>query len=91
MPLGSPTLTQPAVMWNLMGDLWPTDPNIHTPDWTPILKTEGAKLHLYGKTQARPGRKMGHVTFLAGDLEDAILRASACRKSFGLPAIEQPA
>ena len=61
LPLGSPELICPAVMWNLLGDLWIDETT--PPDWSPILETPGARLHLYGKSHARVGRKMGHVTF----------------------------
>lgn len=86
LPLGSPRLLQPAVMWNLIGDLWLDETT--PPDWTPVLATPGAKLHLYGKWKARPGRKMGHVTFLAETPEKALIRASECRQAYGLEAVE---
>ena len=85
LPLGSPKLLRPAVMWNLLGDLWIDETT--PPDWSPILETPGASLHLYGKSSARPGRKMGHVTFLGETREEAIGRASACRRAFGMPDI----
>ena len=91
LPLGSTALIQPVVMWNLMGELWDVDNPDSLPDWTPILKTPGAKLHLYGKSEARLGRKMGHATFLANTLEEAIANASECRKQFGLPDISPEA
>lgn len=61
LPLGSSTPRTPAAaMANLLGDLWlnPTTP----PDWTPVLASPDVTLHLYGKTYAEPGRKMGHIT-----------------------------
>jgi 5-(carboxyamino)imidazole ribonucleotide synthase len=61
LPLGSPDLLQPAAMANLLGDLWDTG----TPHWAGALRVPNVKLHLYGKSQARPGRKMGHLTALA--------------------------
>ncbi|MFT5104813.1 MAG: 5-(carboxyamino)imidazole ribonucleotide synthase [Verrucomicrobiales bacterium] len=76
LPLGGTRLVQPAVMWNLLGDLWPQD---GLPDWDPVLKTPGAKLHLYGKNPALPGRKMGHVTFVAPTVELALEQAEKCR------------
>lgn len=81
LPLGSPRLLQPTVMWNLLGDLWPdaTTP----PDWSPILSTPGATLHLYGKSEARPGRKMGHVTITAPTIDEALVHAKACRQALG--------
>ncbi|MGY8690927.1 MAG: 5-(carboxyamino)imidazole ribonucleotide synthase, partial [Verrucomicrobiales bacterium] len=42
------------------------------------------KLHLYGKDAARPGRKMGHVTFIASTLDEALEQALSCRRRFGL-------
>ena len=68
LPLGSPELMSPVVMWNLLGDLW----NKGEPDWNVILDNPRAKLHLYGKSEARPGRKMGHVCVLADSTEEAI-------------------
>jgi 5-(carboxyamino)imidazole ribonucleotide synthase len=54
-------------MLNLLGDLWfVRGPASVTPPWDRVLALPGAHLHLYGKSSARPGRKMGHVT-LTGD------------------------
>lgn len=52
-------------MLNLLGDFWPgeTEP----PDWVPLLRTEDAVLHLYGKRRAKGMRKMGHATLLGAD------------------------
>ena len=62
LPLGSPDMLQPAAaMANLLGDLW----NGGEPDWSAALAYPDVKLHLYGKTAARPGRKMGHLTVTA--------------------------
>ncbi len=70
LPLGSTKLTSPCVMLNLLGDFWPAETT--PPDWTPLLQTEGATLHLYGKRRAIGMRKMGHATILGADaLEDA--------------------
>ena len=77
-------MIQPAVMWNLLGDIWPEDGS--SPDWTPILKIEGAFLHLYGKHHARRGRKMGHVTFVADSTVQALDNAIKCRAMFGIDA-----
>jgi 5-(carboxyamino)imidazole ribonucleotide synthase len=81
IPLGSPRLMQPAVMWNLLGDLWVDETT--PPDWRPILATPGATLHIYGKNAARPGRKMGHATFTAPTLEEALAGATRCREALG--------
>lgn len=84
LPLGSTQLIQPAVMLNLLGDIWkgPTT----APDWTPIHQTPGAKLHLYGKSLAKPGRKMGHVTFTADTIEEALSQANTCKAAYGIEA-----
>jgi 5-(carboxyamino)imidazole ribonucleotide synthase len=55
-------------MVNLLGDLWTGD---KAPDWTKILARRDAHLHLYGKAQARSGRKMGHLTVLADSALEA--------------------
>jgi 5-(carboxyamino)imidazole ribonucleotide synthase len=67
LPLGSPELLQPAAMANLLGDLWSGG----EPLWASALSLPAVKLHLYGKTSARPGRKMGHLTALAETEETA--------------------
>jgi 5-(carboxyamino)imidazole ribonucleotide synthase len=72
LPLGGTKPLQPSVMLNLLGDLWK---NGQEPDWTQVLSDPSAKLHLYDKGKAAPGRKMGHVTVTAPTLEDALHRA----------------
>jgi 5-(carboxyamino)imidazole ribonucleotide synthase len=67
LPLGSPELLQPAAMANLLGDRWARG----EPNWAAALQIPAAKLHLYGKAAARPGRKMGHLTVLAPKPEEA--------------------
>jgi 5-(carboxyamino)imidazole ribonucleotide synthase len=62
LPLGDVSECRPAAMVNLMGDLWTEG---GSPDWTKVLSHPGAHLHLYGKSEARVGRKMGHLTVLA--------------------------
>jgi 5-(carboxyamino)imidazole ribonucleotide synthase len=62
---GDTRLMSPVVMVNMLGDLWP-------PDWLSIFTQNNIKLHLYGKTEARPGRKMGHFNVLAEDIESAL-------------------
>jgi 5-(carboxyamino)imidazole ribonucleotide synthase len=73
LPLGETTLLRPTVMLNLLGELW----GAGAPDWTPVLQLPSAKLHLYGKAVAAPGRKMGHVLFSAPTLEEANRLADA--------------
>lgn len=68
LPLGSTALRQPAAMANLLGDVWEGKEN---PDWSKALLTPGIRLHLYGKEKAKPGRKMGHLTGLAGTCHEA--------------------
>jgi len=62
LPLGSTRLISPCVMLNLLGDFWPGETT--PPNWTPLLETEAATLHLYGKRRAIGMRKMGHATIL---------------------------
>jgi len=79
--LGATTMTVPAVaMVNLLGDLWPGEGE---PDWSPVLAAADARLHLYGKVAARPGRKMGHLTVLGADRDEAAGRAVALRAALG--------
>lgn len=80
LSLGDPTQHSPAVMVNLLGDVWPA-PEVH-PDWSPIVNHPRAKLHLYGKASARPKRKMGHYTVLGETLEEAQASVAQIRASF---------
>jgi len=75
LPLGSVERLRPAAMANLLGDEW-TD---GTPDWSRALAMPGVNLHLYGKEDARPGRKMGHLTALADTPEEAVERVRQAR------------
>jgi 5-(carboxyamino)imidazole ribonucleotide synthase len=77
LPLGSTELLTPAVMLNILGDAWFDGGGRREPDWAAVLRQPGAKLHLYGKREARIGRKMGHVTVLAPTLAEARARAAA--------------
>lgn len=77
LPLGSTELLRPAAMANLLGDLWQDG----EPDWAAACAIPGVKLHLYGKQAARAGRKMGHLTVLAGTIEDARERVLAARRA----------
>jgi 5-(carboxyamino)imidazole ribonucleotide synthase len=65
LPLVAPRQHSHAVMLNLLGDLWFTGGSERAPAWERVLALTGASLHLYGKPQARPGRKMGHLTITA--------------------------
>jgi 5-(carboxyamino)imidazole ribonucleotide synthase len=75
LPLGSTELLRPAAMANLLGDLWQGG----EPRWSAALAFPEVKLHLYGKTDARPGRKMGHLTALASTPAEAARTALAAR------------
>jgi 5-(carboxyamino)imidazole ribonucleotide synthase len=73
LPLGDVRQHSPAVMLNILGDLWfeAGSDSAREPAWDKVLALPGAFLHLYGKSEARRGRKMGHVTFVAPTLLDA--------------------
>lgn len=73
LPLGSTKLIAPCVMLNLLADFWPGETT--PPDWTPLLETEGAVLHLYGKRRATGMRKMGHATIVGESAEAALAEA----------------
>jgi len=80
LPLVQPRQHSASLMLNLLGDLWFEDGREREPAWAQVLALPGAHLHLYGKAQARPGRKMGHLTFTAADAATAhanALRACA--------------
>ncbi len=72
LPLGDATQHSAAVMLNLLGDIWRGPDKKIAPDWQAVLKHPGAHLHLYGKREARAGRKMGHVTVCDADLAVAL-------------------
>ena len=76
LPLGSTEMLRPAAMANLLGDLWQNG----EPDWRAACAIPGVKLHLYGKQAARAGRKMGHLTALAGTIEAARERVLSARR-----------
>jgi 5-(carboxyamino)imidazole ribonucleotide synthase len=76
LPLGSPELLQPAAMANLLGDLWEHG----EPNWAAALSLPDVKLHLYGKSTPRAGRKMGHLTALAPTRDEAKARVVQARE-----------
>ena len=74
--LGDASLTAGGVaMVNLLGDVWADG----APDWQAALADPDARLHLYGKAQPRPGRKMGHLTVLGTSPDEVAARAVALR------------
>lgn len=79
-PLVTPRLVAPAVLLNLLGDLWRDG----VPDWASLLAIPGAHLHLYGKAEARPGRKMGHLTLTATTADAAMALARDAARAIGL-------
>lgn len=80
LPLGATQQHTPAVMVNLLGDLWGRS----QPNWAELMQHSQTKLHLYGKQAARPGRKMGHFTCIDQYLPAALSLAQTIREQ--LPA-----
>jgi 5-(carboxyamino)imidazole ribonucleotide synthase len=104
MPLGDTRQHSPAVMLNILGDVWfkegpkgaagPIPGAIPgcipgsipiTPPWHEVAAMPAARLHLYGKEEARPGRKMGHVNFTAATLDEARTAARDCARLLHIP------
>lgn len=81
LPLGDPRLHSAAVMINLLGDAWANG----LPEWDAILKHPAARLHLYGKAEARAGRKMGHITCLDENARDALATALTIKRHLTTP------
>jgi 5-(carboxyamino)imidazole ribonucleotide synthase len=79
LPLGDTRQHTPAVMLNILGESWRGSHAGEPPHWEQLLAHGSAKLHLYGKSQARPGRKMGHVTVLGTTLTEALASAASVR------------
>lgn len=74
---GKTDLLSPVVMVNLLGDVWRD--NGAEPQWDVLMQAPNAHLHLYGKKEARPGRKMGHFCVLADSVEAALAQAEALK------------
>ena len=89
-PLGDTRLLAPAVMLNLLGDVWfeGDATAAREPAWSEVLAVSGAKLHLYGKAEPRRARKMGHVTCLGPSVQNALEDARAVARALHLPAPE---
>ncbi|MDN5849016.1 MAG: 5-(carboxyamino)imidazole ribonucleotide synthase [Nitrococcus sp.] len=75
LPMGSTQILRPCAMVNLLGELWQHG----KPNWARACADPEVKLHLYGKREAHPGRKMGHITAFGSDRESAARRALAAR------------
>jgi 5-(carboxyamino)imidazole ribonucleotide synthase len=72
LPLGATEIVVPGAIHNLLGDLWVDG---HAPDFAAALAVPGVRVHLYGKREARPGRKMGHLSAVAPTAAEALTRA----------------
>jgi 5-(carboxyamino)imidazole ribonucleotide synthase len=81
LPLGAFAVREPTVMVNILGDAWKWADGkvVGAPRWAAILAAPRAKLHLYGKAEPRPGRKMGHFTVRAADVATALAQAQALK------------
>ena len=77
LPLGSTDFMRPAAMANLLGDIWQNG----EPDWAAALADPRVKLHLYGKAEPKPGRKMGHITATAATAAEAVESVTMARSS----------
>jgi 5-(carboxyamino)imidazole ribonucleotide synthase len=84
LPLTQPRQHSAAVMLNLLGDLWFQDGPQRTPPWESVLALPGVHLHLYGKLEARPGRKMGHLNVTAATAQQARETALAAARMLGI-------
>jgi 5-(carboxyamino)imidazole ribonucleotide synthase len=84
LPLVPPRVHSACVMLNLLGDLWFEGGRERAPDWAGVLALPGVHLHLYGKQQARPGRKMGHLTVTAPDPQAARATALQAASRLGI-------
>ncbi len=88
LPLGDSSQMVPSVMLNILGDQWfgnrDDSSAMREPDWASVLTVPGAKLHLYGKREARAARKMGHVTCVAPTLPEAIERSNRVAMALGI-------
>jgi 5-(carboxyamino)imidazole ribonucleotide synthase len=81
LPLTQPRQHSPAIMLNLLGDLWR---NGVAPPWAKVLALPGTHLHLYGKSEARVGRKMGHLNITGKTIADVRATATKAAKLLGL-------
>ncbi|MBC7501824.1 MAG: 5-(carboxyamino)imidazole ribonucleotide synthase, partial [Herminiimonas sp.] len=86
LPLGDVRQHSPAIMLNILGDVWFDQKREREPAWEKILALPGANLHLYGKDNPRRGRKMGHVTFVALTLDVAQASVVAACAILGIAA-----
>jgi len=89
LPLPQPRQHSPAIMLNLLGDVWfDVNGQPHEPDWYTVLSLPGAHLHLYGKLDARAGRKMGHLTITGPDVASVKTVARRAAGLLGLSGLD---
>ena len=97
LPLPTPRQHSPAIMVNLLGDLWFDANGVRaksseqpvSPPWAQVLALPGTHLHLYGKLSARPGRKMGHLNITAPSVAEVRETAAKVLALLGLPALDE--
>jgi 5-(carboxyamino)imidazole ribonucleotide synthase len=89
LPLGSTALLAPVVMLNILGDAWYLDQSDipREPDWSGVLQLPRTSLHLYGKKEARRGRKMGHINCTGSSLAEAVDTANEVVRLLKLPVV----
>nr|WP_315480360.1 5-(carboxyamino)imidazole ribonucleotide synthase [uncultured Rhodoferax sp.] len=83
LPLVQPRQHSPAIMLNLLGDIWPDG---GVPDWAAVLALPGTHLHLYGKLDAKPGRKMGHLNITGATVDGVRATALEAARILGIAA-----
>ena len=89
LPLPAPRQHSPAIMLNLLGDVWfDAAGQARTPDWQAVLALPGTHLHLYGKPDARPGRKMGHLNITGADVASVKAVARKVADILDLPGLD---
>jgi len=87
LPLVQPRQHSPSIMLNLLGDIWPQDGrNGGVPDWAAVLALPGTHLHLYGKLDAKKGRKMGHLNVTGATIEQVRATALEAARILGIAA-----
>ena len=89
LPLPQPRQHSPAIMLNLLGDVWfDAQGQSRTPDWQAVIRLPGTHLHLYGKLDARAGRKMGHLNITGADVAAVKATARKAADILGLPGLD---
>lgn len=89
LPLPQPRQHSPAIMLNLLGEVWfDAAGQPRAPDWQAVLALPGTRLHLYGKREARPGRKMGHLTITGADIAGVKSVARQAAALLSLPGLD---